>query len=319
MLGLLTLLLQGLAVCVIAVVGYTVYVLTHPPRRTYAHAVARGRPGHPDELPNLPSGQPRPFEQWSFKSRGLELPVWDIRGNLASETDNANASPMNTGPVIVMTHGWGDSRIGALTRAAPLLPLCSRIVMWDLPGHGEAKGRCSMGTREVEDLLTLLQQLAIASQPLVLFGWSLGAGVSIVAAGKLGDKFRATLAGVIAEAPYRVPQTPARNVLKIRELPFRWNVPPAFLMIGVDVGVGPRWSGFDRVEHAAKLKCPLLVIHGRDDRVCPIEDGRAIANAARGTLVEIPDAGHHGLWTEPGSLSLCVPAFRDFLGSLRGP
>ncbi len=307
MLGLLTLLLQALAVCLIAGVGYTVYTLTHPPRRTYAHAVARGRPGHPDELPKLPTGQPRPFEQWTFKSRGLELPVWDITGDL-----DANAEP-----VIVMTHGWGDSRIGALTRAVPLLPLCSRIIMWDLPAHGEAKGRCAMGTREVDDLLALLQHLAITNQPLVLFGWSLGAGVgagvSIVAAAKLG----ALLAGVIAEAPYRVPQTPARNVLKIRELPYKWNTPVAFWLIGIDARIGPRWPGFDRAQHAAKLKCPLLVIHGHEDRVCPIEDARAIADAGRGSLIEIPDAGHHGLWTEPASLPACAEAVREFLSSLR--
>lgn len=313
MVGLLTLLLQGFAVCVIAGIGYTVYVLTHPPRRTYAHAVARGRPGHPDELPKLPTGQPRPFEQWSLKSRGLELPVWDITGDLTSGN-----RATDVGPVIVMTHGWGDSRIGALTRAVPLLPMCDRLLMWDLPGHGEAEGRCSMGTHEVDDLLALLQLLAITNQPLVLFGWSLGAGVSIVAATKLGNMLTSTLAGVIAEAPYRVPQTPARNVLKIRKLPFRWNAPPAFWMIGADIGVGPRWAGFDRAEHAAKLKCPLLVIHGHDDRVSPIEDGRAIAEAGRGKLVEIPGAGHHGLWTEPGSLSACVSAVRAFLDSLRG-
>jgi len=312
-LGLLTLLLQGLALCVIAGVGYTVYALTHPPRRTYAHAVARGRPGHPDELPRLPSGQPRPFEQWSFKSRGLELPVWDITGDL-----NANDAPLDASledrPILVMTHGWGDSRVGALTRAVPLLPICSRIIMWDLPGHGEAKGRCSMGTREPDDLLALLQQLALTNHRVVLFGWSLGAGVSIVAA----TRFVGTVAGVIAEAPYRVSQTPARNVLKIRELPYRWNVPPAFWLIGMDVGVGPRWSGFDRADHAGRLKCPLLVIHGRDDRVCPIEDGRAIARAGPGTLVEIADAGHHGLWTEPASSAVCTSAVRDFLKSLRG-
>lgn len=302
MIGLLTLLLEGLAACVIAGVGYTVYVLTHPPRRTYAHAVSRGRAGHPDELPKMADGRARAFSEWSFKSRGVELPVWDITGDMDE----------GSGPVIVMTHGWGDSRVGALARAVPLLPLASRIVMWDLPGHGEARGRCSMGTGEVNDLLALLGQIRVDPRHTVLFGWSLGAGVSIVAASRLPS----LIAGLIAEAPYRVPQTPARNVLRIRSLPHRWNVPVAFWLIGIDVGVGPRWNGFDRTEHAGRLTCPLLVIHGNDDRVCPIEDGRAIARAGRGVLVEVPDAGHHGLWTEPGSATVCLAAARDFLGTL---
>jgi len=75
--GLLILLLVGLATFWIACVGGAAWMLTHPPRRTYASAVARGRPGAPDELPN--GG--RVYESWLLSSRGLSLPVWDMPGD----------------------------------------------------------------------------------------------------------------------------------------------------------------------------------------------------------------------------------------------
>ena len=123
---------------------------------------------------------------------------------------------------------------------------------------------------------------------------------------------------IIAEAPYRHAPTPARNVLRIRGLPYRWNIAPAFALLGLRFGVGARWSGFDRALHAAGLACPLVVIHGELDEVCPMNDGREIAAAGRGVLVAVPDAGHHGLWTHPESAAVCVGAVREFLNQTRG-
>src|SRR5438105_2541012 len=101
-------------------------MLTHPARRTYASAVARGKPGDPSEL-----GAALEFSAWGLKTGGLELPVWDIRGE------------REDGPVVVLTHGWGDSRIGALARLGAVAATASRVVAWDMRGHGEAPGICT--------------------------------------------------------------------------------------------------------------------------------------------------------------------------------
>src|SRR5204862_21161 len=151
----------GLLVLWAGTVIGTAWMLTHPPKRTYASAVARGRPGDPSELDT-----PRRFESWSFTSRGKQFPVWEVAGD----------DPV--GPTIVMTHGWADSRIGALVRVGALAPVASRIIMWDLEGHGEAPGWCALGLRETEDLIALAER---CGSRLVLYGWSLGAGVSLVA------------------------------------------------------------------------------------------------------------------------------------------
>src|SRR6185436_18337241 len=78
--GLAVLLLIGLVIAFALLTGYTIRVLTHPPRRTYASALARGRPGDPGELDPGPRGK-RQWGPWWLQARGYNLPVWDIEGD----------------------------------------------------------------------------------------------------------------------------------------------------------------------------------------------------------------------------------------------
>jgi len=304
-LGFVVILLVGLLVMVAAMTLWTIRRLRRPPRRTFASAVARGQPSDPSELPT-----PRAFEAWPLscrvRGRSMELPVWDIAGD----------DPL--GPVIVCTPGWSDSKLGALQRMAALAPACSRVLAWDPPGHGEAPGRCTLGTHEPEALGALLDALSdeALARGVVLFGWSLGAGVAIVTAARRGADGR--IMAVIAEAPYRLPMTPARNVVRLSGMPWTPNGPLAFTILGVSLGVGPRWNGFDRADYAGRLACPLLVLHGTADAVCPIEDGRAIARAAtRGAVIAIEGADHNNLWTDERFRPQSVRATIDFIRSAR--
>jgi len=303
-LGLTLLLAAGLAVLYVGVVGVTAWSLTHPPRRTYAWSVAKGRPGDPSEL-----DEPAPFETWTFASRGRDLPVWDIEGQRAG------------GPVIICSHGWADSRLGVLVRLRSLRAEASRVIAWDGPGQGEAQGVCALGAREVDDLENLVARVE-ADAPIVLYGWSLGAGISIALASRLRDH---RIAGVVAESPYVDPATPARGVIDAMGMPHRLTLPPALWLLGLFFNVGPRWSrgqgggrtfdGFDRDEHAAQVRCPLLVLHGEHDPICPLEQGRRIAERAGhlGTLAVIRGAEHNDLWKDPQLAQACSEAVSDFL------
>lgn len=295
-LGLALLLLAGLIAGIVILSAYTAYTLTHPPRRGYAFALARGVPADPGELRFIDDdGTERigaRFEQWTFRSRGRDLPVWDITG---CDPD---------GPTIILTHGWGDSRVVSLYRAPALLRIARRLIVWDLPGHGESPGRCSLGVHEPADLVALVESLPASSGPIVLYGHSLGAGVSIEAARRLGDR----VAAVIAESPYRVPFTPARNVMRLAKFPYRVNLPLALAVIR------PR---FDRAEQARGVRAPLLVLHGEMDAVCPLEDAKAIADAApSGRIAVIPGGGHVDLFTEARFAGEAEAAVRGFLGEV---
>ncbi|MCC6969936.1 MAG: alpha/beta fold hydrolase [Phycisphaerales bacterium] len=291
--GLLLLLGEGLLVALAALILHTAWTITHPPRRTFATALAAGRPTDPSKL-----DVPLAFEEWTFRAvrgpRAIELPVWDIKGRHES------------GPVVILTHAWGDSRIGALSRIPSLADRASRIIAWDMAGHGEAPGTCSLGHREVNDLLALIERVG-REREIVLFGWSFGAGVSIATAARANElKDPPTISGVIAESASRFVDTAPRNVMIAKSLPYRVNLPIALRWVGWRCGAGARWRGFDRVPMAAMASCPLLFIHGQDDPISPLDDAFALAGAAKNARVDvIPNAGHVGLWSEPSNRARC--------------
>ncbi len=315
---LIVLLIGGLVAWVFCILSIA-WSLTHPPRRGYTWALARSLPASPAEL-SPPLG-PRRFETWTFRSsrgRGV-FEAWDIPADDPS------------GPICIFTHGWSDSRITSLDRLIALLPHCSRIVMWDLPAHADTpRSRTEptptwlrMGTSEVQDLLDLLTTVCEGGRAgvpprVVLAGFSLGAGLAIAAA---ADPRSAHVVGVIAEAPYRLPQTPARRVLALRGLPHGVTLTIAMFIIGLLARQGRRWrspgGSFDRAEHAARLRCPLLLVHSRADAVCPIEDSQEIARraGAGATLCSLTAPGHSEVWSH-AEASVASNAVGAFIRSL---
>ncbi len=306
MTGFVLILLAGLLVVFAWGVAFTMHRLRSPRRRTYASAIAQGMPGDPSEL-----STPLSFKSWTLEhtpsnNAMLRCPVWEITG------------ARNDGPVVILAPGWGDSRIGALARLEAIAPVASRIIAIDTPGLGEADGLCGLGVTEPAILRSLIER-AIPEQieRVILMGWSLGGGAVIQAASELSDDDR--IAGVIAESPSRLTITPARNVMRAARLPYRLNLPLAYALLGLRLGIGYRWRGFDRAERAAQVTAPLLILHGEADEVCPIADGRDIADAApSGHLETIPTASHNDLWTDPRHRARSIQIVRDFIATGSG-
>ncbi len=292
MLGLLQLLALGLLAAVAFATWATVHRLRRPRRKTYAWAVSRGKPGDPSE-----ADAPRAFESitLTIDGTGTTTDAWRIPG------DNPS------GPCVIFTPGWADSKLGVLPRLPALLPHASEVIAWDPPGHGEQAGLCALGTREPAQIARIVRELADtdSSRRFILHGSSLGGGASIVAAVMLAESGfdvggrGGKVVGVIAEGPYRIPPTPARNVIRAAGLPWQPNGPLAFAYLAARLRTNPTWRTFDRAAWAARLTCPLLVLHAGEDEVCPLEDGRAIAAAApEGEIAVIEGAGHNTLWTD---------------------
>lgn len=295
--GFLLLLAIGLLVYSSLLVWFTYARLTRPDRRTYSWAVARSLPGEPGEMtPALA------FERFEFSSRGLKLIAWDIAG----------LNPL--GPVFVLTHGWSESKVVMLSRVQEFAPLASQLVVWDLPGHGESQGRCSLGLEEAADLKVLLESIWSDSvQPrVVLYGASLGAGISIA----VGADSPGKIAAIIAEAPYRLAGTPAGNVMQARGLGWKLNLPVAMWMVAKTYG--KNWNGFDRGKLASRLQCPLLVLYGEADIVCPRADAEAIAHAGDGRFVALEGASHNNIWLNEPSRKPASGAVREFVRSTLG-
>jgi pimeloyl-ACP methyl ester carboxylesterase len=61
--------------------------------------------------------------------------------------------------------------------------------------------------------------------------------------------------------------------------------------------------------------CPVLVVHGDDDRISPVRCGRALAEATGGALVVLEGAGHIPMARDPVQVNLLL---REFVESLPG-
>ncbi len=117
---------------------------------------------------------------------------------------------------------------------------------------------------------------ALPMQPLVLYGESLGTALAIKLASEgIGD-------AVVLEAPF----TSIADLVAVQ-----------FPRDDLAELLTQHWKNDERMD---RLTQPLLIVHGRFDRIVPIEQGREVFEAAGSVdkqFLEVPDRGHHNLWT----------------------
>jgi pimeloyl-ACP methyl ester carboxylesterase len=219
------------------------------------------------------------------------------------------------GPVVVMTHGWGSSKQGGLKRVGSVVDHAKEIILWDLPGHGNSVGGSKLGALEHRDLLSLLEMLGVDT-PVVLYGWSMGAGICLKTATQIANKH--ALVGLICESPYVHAITPARNVIALRGFPTKMNLPVAMAMLGMRFGLTMKWNEFARDQLAGSLEdLRMLVLHGDLDPVCPIADAESIVAAAtNASFARIEGGGHNNLWIDEQYAAQMSSAVSEFLGGL---
>lgn len=273
------LLLFLIAYALIGLIGslVIVFAILRPKRKSFAFAVAHDLPTEPADL-GL-TGQEVTFNLPGRTAAGHTTPGWIIDGHAPD------------GPTVLILHGHRDFTYGAMRFLSTLAPFASHLILFDWPGHGGCTAPwMTCGTREPNDVIAVLEGLpdAILNKPIVLFGYSLGGQITVKTAGLYPDRF----AGVIIDGAYRYWDSPIRQKLK------RYRVPafPFIHIVGTFFWLTGMIHKFDRVEYAKQIPCPLLVLHGTDDRICPIEEGKALADAApKGTFVAFEDGRHNKL------------------------
>ncbi len=129
--------------------------------------------------------------------------------------------------------------------------------------------------RDARAAVTWLGQRGYPAERLVLYGHSLGTGIAVEMA--LEYKARA----VILEAPYTT--LPDTVHLSGPSLPARWLM---------------QSDRYDNLAKIARVRIPLLIIQGTADKVIPVEQGKALFNAATAPKVGkfLAGAGHTDLY-----------------------
>ena len=168
---------------------------------------------------------------------------------------------------ILLCHGFYANRSQVWDIAERLRRCGYEALLFELRGHGERPGPCTLGVRETDDALTVLRWAAaregMAGVPTGVLGLSMGAAVACQTAARAPE-----VRAVVADSPYsRLFPVLRRALTEQYRLP---GVPWAWLTWwGVQCAVGTRLAPRDPVVLAPRLRQPLLAIVGGEDRRVP--------------------------------------------------
>jgi fermentation-respiration switch protein FrsA (DUF1100 family) len=175
-------------------------------------------------------------------------------------------------PTVLYFHGNAGNLASRSERVRKYTARGFGIFMLSYRGYSGSTGSPTERANVADAILAYdaLRKDGIAPEDIILYGESLGSGVAVqVAAEK-------PVGGVVLDAPYTS-------------------------IVDVAAGAYPflpvRPFMFDRYEtmrHLREVKAPLLIVHGEDDEVIPVEMGRAVYAAANSPkeIVTFPGAGH---------------------------
>jgi alpha-beta hydrolase superfamily lysophospholipase len=202
---------------------------------------------------------------------------------------------------VCIVHGWGSHapRFSALVDAC--LARGWRVLAFDAPAHGRSPGTRS----SLMQFRTALDAVVDAHGPVDgLVAHSLGA---LAVTLRLAD-------------PAAPPPRAAVLIGMPRDASFLMELYLEALGAGPRVRAAVR-SGFIRrygldidelsgIAQAARIACPVLVVHDRDDESVPVAHARELLGLLpRGTLHETQGLGHNRLLRDPAALAVVV----DFL------
>ena len=196
-------------------------------------------------------------------------------------------------PVIAYFHGNGGHIGYRIERLLRFARQGFGVLMLEYRGYGGNPGTPSEAGFYADGraALDFLDREGVTPNRLVLYGESLGSGVAVELAAQHG------IAALILEAP-------PTSVAEVAQCHFPY-VPAARLVT----------DRFDSLSRIAKVRAPILVLHGERDRVVPIRFGRALFDAApepkEGWFM--PEAGHEDL-ARYGGLEAAVAFIARRLG-----
>ncbi|HUR67662.1 MAG TPA: alpha/beta fold hydrolase [Candidatus Thermoplasmatota archaeon] len=260
--------------------------LVHPPREHRAVT---------------PAGRGLAYDEGAFTTDdGLTLAAWWIPAGSAEHRGT-----------VVFLHGYGASRSQALAVAPFLHRAGYHVLAFDFRAHGDSEGtHTTIGIDEAKDVaaaVAYVRALTSASEPVALFGWSMGAAAALNAAEDVPD-----VRAIIVDSSFaRLANIVSNDLDALTGLPEFPFAPMIMLFASKMAGHGP--GDNEPARHAATLHRPILVIQGTEDRIAsPEGDGRAIADSAGawGQFWLVQGAGHvDARRTEPREYEAHVLAF----------
>jgi uncharacterized protein len=238
---------------------------------------------------NVYSGDPR-------QARRLPFRTVEVRGELGPMPAWLIPAPGDVWAIIV--HGINDDReIGhrlspALHRAGiPSLTISYRD---DLGAPSSPDGLHHQGQTEWRDLAAAARYaLRHGASSLILIGYSMG--------GALVTQFMQK-SPLASQVDALVLDAPALDWKAILEFNAERMGVPGFLALPVEWAIDARtdvdWDSLNALEHPEDFHLPILIFHGEEDKVIPIETSEEFTEELPDstTFYAVPQAGHTQSW-----------------------
>jgi alpha-beta hydrolase superfamily lysophospholipase len=211
--------------------------------------------------------------------------------------------------LVLLLHGYSGCKAAQLLEARAFHELGYAAFLLDFRGSGESDGwETTVGYKEAEDVVRSLDYAAARwpGLPRVLYGQSMGSAAALRAVAAHG----ARPAALVLENPFDRFLSTVENRFGLMGLP---AFPAARLLVfwgGVQHGI----PAFDHnpVEYAAGVDCPVLLLHGREDRMVTAGQLESIFRRLPGPkrLEWFADVGHGPLLApHPGQWKQAVSQF----------
>jgi pimeloyl-ACP methyl ester carboxylesterase len=207
----------------------------------------------------------------------------------------APAGALRPAPALIVVHGWGSNADLMLPLAPALHASGLELLFIDARCHGASDGdNFASLPRFAEDTVHAFDWLAdrpdIDAQRIGLLGHSVGAGAVLLAA-----TWREQVAAVVSLAAFAHPADMMRRWIVENNLPAA--VISTYILDYVQQTIGYRFDAIAPINTLPLLRCPVLLLHGRDDAVVPVSDAlRLLAAGAHGHVqLHIGPGGHDAM------------------------
>ncbi len=210
---------------------------------------------------------------------------------------------------LVVMHGWGGNAANFLPVAHHLQEAGYSLLLLDARCHGESDDDSFASLpRFAEDIEAGIEWLVgvagFEGDALALVGHSVGAGAALLVASR-----RPEIRAVISLSAFAHPASMMRRWLAAKRVPY-WPL-GAYVLTYVQKVIGYRFDDIAPVHTIARGRCPVLLVHGRDDAMVPLAEAKAIRDAASRSGVELLElAGNH---EDFGDVDGHMPKLLDFL------
>lgn len=251
----------------------------------------------------------RPLAAFEWLGRtGLRAAGFERR-QLAAPRGTLTCFRAGQGPTVVLLHGAND-QAGAWYRIAPALAHHQRVLIPDLPGHGESAP--AAGPLAVTDLLAGLDALLAAEAPgerVTVVGSSLGGFLALLLAHRHPELVAQVVlvngAAVMAGGGQveLLPKTRDEARAAIAKLTAPGAPPPPAFVLDDIVRRGPA-SPLARLLQSpvaelaldgrlGEIQTPVSLIWGQADQLLPLSYAQALqAQLPTARLAPLPDCGH---------------------------